>query len=417
MSDKLVSLLNTYIADPSDFDNNFNLGLYYEDIGQTASALSYYLRAAERTENYDLRYECLLRSSICFTKQGSRNFTVKGLLQNAITTCPERPEAYYLLSVFHQNENKDGCWNDSYLIASIGDSISQNKMFPPLITNVTYPGNYALRLQKAVSGWWCGVCEESRTIFKDLLANYPIDDKYKRLCFNNLQRIDQSHKFINYTKSEYGNLRYKFEGSENIDRNYSEAYQDFFVLTMLNGKKGGTYLEIGSADPFYGNNTALLELDYNWNGISLDINEEFVNSFTQSRSNKVLLQDALEVDYHQLLSGLSETNKIDYLQIDCDPPEVTFNILKRIPFDQYKFAVITFEHDFYCDQSESIKYKSREYLISKGYELVISNISANDWRDYEDWWVHPDLVDRNIIDMIKSTNNSIKKAEQIILQK
>lgn len=412
MSNKLVSLLNDFIQDPVNFNNNFNLGLYYEDIGQTASAVSYYLRASERTENFNLRYECLLRASICFTKQGSRNFTVKGLLQNAITTLPERPEAYYLLSQYHEKENKDGCWNDSYVISCIGESISKNKIFKPLFTNIGYPGDYGLLFQKAVSGWWCGVCEESRTIFKDLLSSNVIDNIHKRLCFNNLQKIDQNYNFVSYTKDKFNRLKYKFNKSETIEKNYSEAYQDMFVLSVLNGKSNGTYLEIGSADPFYGNNTALLEQNYNWKGTSLDISEEFVNTFSEKRNNKVLLCDALEVDYCKIIDEITDTGVIDYLQIDCDPPEVTFNILKKIPFDKYKFAVITFEHDFYCDQSESIKNNSREYLTSLGYELVVSNVSANDWRDYEDWWVHPDLVDASII---KNIDENIKKAENIIL--
>jgi hypothetical protein len=416
MSVKLTSLLNTYIQNPDYFDNNFNLGLYYEEIGQTASALSYYLRASERTEDYDLRYECLLRASICFTRQGSRNFTVKGLLQNAITTCPERPEAYYLLSVYHESENKDGCWNDCYLIASIGEIISRDKLIKPLITNVNYPGYYGIIFQKAVSGWWCGLCEESRNLFKDLLSNYSITNYYRRLCFNNLFKIDQNYKFVPYSNTEFDRLKYKFKHSEKIQNNYSEAYQDMFVLSMLDGKECGTYFEIGSADPFYGNNTALLEKEYKWKGISLDINEDFVNNFAENRSNKVILADALEVNYNEILSDLTDNGTIDYLQIDCDPPEVTYNILRKIPFDQFKFAVITFEHDFYSDQSESIKYNSREYLTSLGYELVVSNVSANDWRDYEDWWVHPDLVSREIINMIKNTDESIKNAKTVILE-
>ena len=67
-------------------------------------------------------------------------------------------------------------------------------------------------------------------------------------------------------------------------------------------------------------------------------------------------------------------------------------------------------------QKQSIKYNSREYLTSLGYELVVSNVSANDWRDYEDWWVHPDLVSREIINMIKNTDESIKNAKTVILE-
>ena len=61
------------------------------------SAVSYYLRAAERTDEILLKYESLIRAALCFERQGSRNFTVKGLIQHAISTCPTRPEAYFYL--------------------------------------------------------------------------------------------------------------------------------------------------------------------------------------------------------------------------------------------------------------------------------------------------------------------------------
>ena len=64
---------------------------------------------------------------------------------------------------------------------------------------------------------------------------------------------------ILYDRSKFDRLKYKFEGVELIDRNYSQAYQDMFVLTMLNGKRNGTYLEIGAMDAKFINNTFLLE--------------------------------------------------------------------------------------------------------------------------------------------------------------
>jgi hypothetical protein len=86
-----------------------------------------------------------------------------------------------------------------------------------------------------------------------------------------------------------------------------------------------------------------------------------------------------------------------------------------MPFDEYKFAVITFEHDFYADTTEKYRDLSREYLISKGYELVVSNISPNDDCPYEDWWVHPDLVSASIIKKLKSIDDSTKNAEKYML--
>jgi hypothetical protein len=89
----LNELLYKFIDDPEDPINNFNLAVHYHSIGQTASALSYYLRTAERSDEKRMQYQCLLSAANCFKSQGTRNFTVKSLLQNALTTYPERPEA------------------------------------------------------------------------------------------------------------------------------------------------------------------------------------------------------------------------------------------------------------------------------------------------------------------------------------
>ena len=37
-----------------------------------------------------------------------------------------------------------------------------------------------------------------------------------------------------------------------------------------------------------------------------------------------------------------------------------------------------------------------------GYQLVVSNVSVDDKSPFEDWWVHPDLVDNEIIQKLKS---------------
>ena len=86
----LNELLQNFIEDPENSDNNFKLGIYYDSIGQTASAISYYLRTAERAQYDIIKYQCLLRASICFNLQGCRNFTVKGLLQHALAIMPKK---------------------------------------------------------------------------------------------------------------------------------------------------------------------------------------------------------------------------------------------------------------------------------------------------------------------------------------
>jgi len=412
---EINDLLLKYVSNPEDYEINFLLGSYYESIGQTASAISYYLRAAERTEDSLERYECLLRGAICFTKQGTRNFTVKGFLLHALSTCPKRPEAYYLMSLFHENEQKDGSWNDSYTISSIGLGVSDLNP-PPLKTDVGYPGEYGLLFQKAKSSWWCGLCEESKELLMNLLKNYEMADDIKYSVIDNLKRLNVNVKpFDNYSKNKFERLKVKFNGSENIEENYSEAYQDMFVLTMLEGKKGGTYLEIGAGNSFYGSNTALLEKDFDWKGIALDIDENFVSAHANERKNPCLLKDATKINYNSFLNGLAFPNEIDYLQLDCDPPEVTYRILLSMPFDTHKFAVITYEHDYYCDETKSFQEKSKKYLESYGYVRVVNNISPDNNRPYEDWWVHPDLVSQSIIDTMTNINDDTKKSENYLL--
>ena len=152
----LEELLHKFINDPENADNNFKLAIYYDSIGQTASAVSYYLRTAERTKFEEIKYQSLLRSAICFDIQGSRNLTVKGLIQHALAILPTRPEAYFLLSRFYERE---GNYQDSYLISSLGEKIAEDNL-QPLNLYVEYPGFYGIIFEKAVSSWWCGLCNE-----------------------------------------------------------------------------------------------------------------------------------------------------------------------------------------------------------------------------------------------------------------
>ena len=66
----------------------------------------------------------------------------------------------------------------------------------------------------------------------------------------------QYPKSRRYFKEDYENLRFKFSGSENIENNYSQSMQDMFVLSMLDGKKNGVYVEIGADKPRVINNSS-----------------------------------------------------------------------------------------------------------------------------------------------------------------
>ena len=411
MNEKLNNALTNYIMDPKNPFYNFTLGKTYEDEGHSAAAASFYIRTAEFGFDDILTYEALLRTALCFDHQGSRVFTVKGLLLRAIALMPKRPEAYYLLSrVYEMNKE----WQESYAFAILGENLKDKEPEEKLITNVEYPGAYGFTFERAVTSWWIGLWDESIHLFRQLIKNPNMQWAHIVATQNNLTNLGNSvwKDPIVYNNSLYEYLRVKFNGASSIKQNYSQCYQDMFVLTMLNGKKEGRFLEIGCAGPYYGNNTALLEKSFGWNGYSIDIDQNAINDFSKERNSKAICADATKVDYVKLLEN--ETD-LDYLQLDCDPPIVTYNTLLRIPFETHKFAVITFEHDHYIDEKSDIRNKSRKYLQSFGYELVVNNIAPNKFNSYEDWWVHPSLVSKEIIEKMKCLSDNPKKADEYMM--
>ena len=210
------------------------------------------------------------------------------------------------------------------------------------------------------------------------------------------------HEPLIYSKTDYNNFKFKFKGLKNILQNYSQCYQDLFVLYILKGKKKGTYLEIGAGKPFYGNNTALLK-EFNWSGISLEINQSLIDQWLIERPNDIILnEDATNVDFNKIYNN-NLPKSIDYLQLDIDPSSNTYKALKNVPFDQIQFNVITYEHDYYVDNSK-YRLKSREFLKEKNYILIASNISPDNHSPFEDWYVHKNYY-----------NNSISNNDQGVL--
>lgn len=391
-----------YIHNPDDAETNFQLGYEYEKEGQTAAAFSFYLRAAEKFTDPEKQYESLIRGSYCFAKQGRRNFSVKGLLQQALCTCPTRPEAYFLLSRHHERANE---WHESYMFSTIGLKVVNFNDYVPLRTDVEYPGFPGLLFQKGISAWWAGLPDESKSILSDLYYNYDIDHYYKNLVKENLNRIGVPTSELYYDGNMKDRLKVKFNNVERINSNNSKSFQDMFVLSVLNGKENGIYLEIGLTDPVTDNNTVLLEKEFKWKGISVDSNEKVIKDFFHSRTNTGFCLNPLEIDYNALMHSMALDTVIDYLQINCESPLTSYQALTKILPSDYKFAVITFKHDFYKDSL--YKELSRDYLKNKGYELVVNDIVQDNNNSYEDWWIHPELVNKEIVNKLKSESELV----------
>ena len=193
-------------------------------------------------------------------------------------------------------------------------------------------------------------------------------------------------------------------------RSYSQTSQDIFVRKLTKNKYNGTFLEIGSNHPITHNNTYILESENNYKGIMVEYDASFKSQYEIHRRNSIhILQDAQTVNYKSILDSNGFPKEIDYLQIDLDVDNKstlnTLELLNNTVFDTYKFATVTFEHDIYTGNYFNTQQKSREIFKKRGYILVFPDVSVfweNRWSKFEDWYVHPDLIDNDIINKIKS---------------
>ena len=168
----------------------------------------------------------------------------------------------------------------------------------------------------------------------------------------------------------------------------SDLAQESYVLSVLEEKRNGYYVELGSGDPAIGNNTRLLEEEFEWVGLALDVDEKLVQKYNLERRNKCIKADALTFDYIKYFEENNFPKEIDYLQIDIDDHENSACMLAllALPMLKYRFRVITIEHDLIRNfKWQAMRDAQREILSSLGYTLTGQLVN-------EDWWVDKNLI-------------------------
>lgn len=201
----------------------------------------------------------------------------------------------------------------------------------------------------------------------------------------------------------------------------AQLLQDLFVLELLNFKRKGFFVEFGAADGVRHSNSYLLEKEFGWDGILAEPATIWHSKLKSSRSVKIenrcvwnksneilefsedLSAELSSLTLHRdkgihksrrietrnypvvtisLLDLLKENNspkEVDYLSIDTEGSE--YQILKAFDWSEFKFQVITVEHNFSEDR-EAIS----DLLNSSGYRQVYPFLSR-----FDDWYIHKDL--------------------------
>lgn len=146
-----------FIEDSENPDNNFWLAVEYDNLNQTASAFSLYLRCAERTTDKNLQYECLIRSGLCFKRQGERVYSEKSCWQNAIYIMPHRPEAYFFMSQFFYGQEQ---FHTALTYICTGEMLAENERnLTPFRIKITkdYGGLFEFKTRRVLISRKCGI--------------------------------------------------------------------------------------------------------------------------------------------------------------------------------------------------------------------------------------------------------------------
>ena len=177
---------------------------------------------------------------------------------------------------------------------------------------------------------------------------------------------------------------------------HQKTQHEAFIIDILKEKRNGYYVELGAAHYSDGNNTYLLEQNYDWTGVSFEIVDSMRDEFNLNRKNPCM-GDALNFNYTKYFEENNFPKQIDFLQLDIDAgydyagrpvgnSHWTLQGLIAVPLNTYRFTLITFEHDanMYW-RNDAIRDAQREILDSFGYSLVHRSI-------HEDWWVDPNVI-------------------------
>lgn len=184
----------------------------------------------------------------------------------------------------------------------------------------------------------------------------------------------------------------------------SDAKQDQFVSRLFDNKNDGFYLDIGSCDSICSNNTFYFD-QIGWKGICIEIDSKYNYSYNSRKNCLFINDDAKKIDYSLHFDEYNVPEIIDYLSLDVDT--LSLDVLQVLPFEKFKFNVITIEHDSYL-YGDKYKKLQRDILSSYGYELICSDVLVeqpgfyNTNCPFEDWWVLKSSFNESLLNQIRS---------------
>lgn len=234
--------------------------------------------------------------------------------------------------------------------------------------------------------------------------------------------LSNANRFRDYELSSLIDEKYFADYFENLKFSKSQLRQDLFVLSELEFKEDGFFIEFGATNGVDLSNTHILEKRFKWSGILAEpakiwhsalaknrtvaietdcvwrktgetllfneVNDEkhngelstidsFTNSDNHAKSRKSISNkyEVKTISLQDMLNKHNAPKKIDYLSIDTEGSE--FEILNSFNFEEYDIKIITCEHNY-----TPMREKIYNLLSKNGYERKCSEYSQ-----FDDWYV------------------------------
>lgn len=397
----IQKLLNDVVLDHKNPFKLYKLAREYDRLEQGAAAATFYMRAAENNneESFEekfIQYKSLILMALVYHREGNRDITVRSILRHAITAMPNMPHAYYILSEWLADRHE---WQEAYMLSK--QALDCVNDFDKIDSDLVYEGKWHLEFVHAISKWKVEGSDRAKNYIFDFKYRTNHSKEYDKIIDNWIKQAGYPST-ISYTDEYLEDYKYPFSGIERIRTNYSRHFQDMFVLSALNGKEEGTFIEIGSGDPYKFNNTALLEDTFGWTGINIDNDERFCHQHSRKRKTQILNADASQLDYELLFKMNCVERHVDFLRFNAEGASLA--ALQKVPWNRHEFFIIQFQHNE-CWWGPEMKKASRNILSSLGYILAVPDVSINEKDNYEDWWLHPEIAKREKRLLSKNNKN------------
>lgn len=163
----------------------------------------------------------------------------------------------------------------------------------------------------------------------------------------------------------------------------SKEGQDEAVSHLI--PRPGFYLDLGANHPVDQNNTHKLR-QLGWGGYCFDIRQppEICENY--------IVGDVRSLDFKSILG---KGRLVSYISFDVDSS--TIKALENFPFEEFPFAVMSFEHDLYRQDGQAKKDACIKRLEKENYAILMENVKAKPSLPFEDWWINLDCFDPDII--------------------